>query len=44
MRVAITAGGTALEARVDERFGRCRYFVFVDLDSGGVDVAENSAA
>lgn len=44
MKVAITADGKDLEAQVDEKFGRCKYFVFVDLDSMELEAVENSAA
>lgn len=33
MKVAICAKGKGLDAEVDQRFGRCSYFVIVDPDS-----------
>lgn len=36
MKLAICAQGKGLEAEVDQRFGRCAYFVIVDTESGKV--------
>ncbi|MFO8191597.1 MAG: NifB/NifX family molybdenum-iron cluster-binding protein [Bacillota bacterium] len=36
MKVAICARGEGLQAEVDQRFGRCPYFVIVDSESGKV--------
>ncbi len=45
MKMAICARGQGLSAEVDERFGRCPYFVLVDMDSGQVlESIENSNA
>ena len=41
MRVAITAQGAALEAAVDSRFGRAKYFVVCDTDTGAVTYHNN---
>lgn len=30
MKIAVTAKGGSLNAQMDERFGRCEYFVIVD--------------
>ncbi|MCI0511596.1 NifB/NifX family molybdenum-iron cluster-binding protein [candidate division KSB1 bacterium] len=30
MKIAVTATGGSLSAQMDERFGRCAYFIFVD--------------
>jgi len=38
MKVCITAGASGLDAPMDPRFGRCPFFVVVDLDS----MSENS--
>ena len=34
MKVAVSAGSAGREALVDQRFGRCAYFVFVDTETG----------
>lgn len=44
MRVAVSAGGTTLDAKVDPRFGRCSYFVLVDTDSLDFKAVENASA
>ena len=33
MKICVTAGATGLDAPVDPRFGRCPFFVIVDIDS-----------
>lgn len=43
MKVAIAARGKNLESMVDERFGRCLYFLIIDTDSGEFEVVENRA-
>jgi len=42
MKVAITSQGQDLAAAVDPRFGRARYFVLVDTESGATSAADNS--
>jgi len=44
MKIAITATGPDLDAQVDPRFGRCRYFVVVDLETTQFEALENSGA
>jgi len=47
MKLAVCAGGEGLNAKVDQRFGRCLYFVVVDSESGEVLESirnENAAA
>ena len=44
MKVAISSTGPDLEAQVDSRFGRCRYFVIVDLETKEFEVLDNQAA
>jgi len=41
MRIAISATGTNLDADVDPRFGRCPYFIIVDLETERVEVVPN---
>jgi len=42
MKVEITSQGQDLAAAVDPRFGRARYFVLVDTESGATSAADNS--
>jgi len=44
MKVCITAGASGLDAPVDSRFGRCPFFVVVDLDTMAVDSVANQSA
>ena len=44
MRIAVSAGGPSLDAEVDPRFGRCRYFIIVDPENIEFEVVENSGA
>lgn len=41
MKVAISSSGTDKEASVDERFGRCPYFIIVDTDEMEFESMEN---
>jgi len=41
MKLAISAGGQGLDARVDDRFGRCPYFVIVDTESMNAESVAN---
>jgi predicted Fe-Mo cluster-binding NifX family protein len=41
MRIAITATGPDLEAKVDPRFGRCPYFLVVETDDLSFEVVKN---
>jgi len=41
MKICVTAEGNSLDCGVDPRFGRCRYFIFVDVDSMSVEAVEN---
>ena len=36
MKLAVCARGEGLDAEVDQRFGRCAYFVLVDTESGSL--------
>jgi len=42
VKIAVTSNGTAVESRVDSRFGRAAFFVLVDLDTGAVEVHDNA--
>jgi predicted Fe-Mo cluster-binding NifX family protein len=44
MKVCVTAGAEGLDAPVDPRFGRCPFFVFVDLESMAVESVPNASA
>ena len=44
MRIAITADGSTLYARVDPRFGRCGYFIIADPETLEFEALENSSA
>ena len=44
MKLAVSAMGSNLEAQIDPRFGRCRYFVIVDPDTMEFETINNSGA
>jgi len=41
MKVAITSTGNNLESKLDQRFGRCSYFVIYDLETKGLEFIPN---
>jgi len=41
MRIAITSTGNTLESTIDQRFGRCAYFVIYDTESKAVEIIPN---
>ena len=41
MKVAITSTGDSLDSILDERFGRCSYFVVYDTDSKSTEFIPN---
>ncbi|MGD8353981.1 MAG: NifB/NifX family molybdenum-iron cluster-binding protein [Pseudomonadota bacterium] len=41
MKVAVTSMGPDLDSDVDERFGRARYILLVDLESENLEVIDN---
>ncbi|MBN1247158.1 MAG: NifB/NifX family molybdenum-iron cluster-binding protein [Anaerolineae bacterium] len=43
MKVAVSAVSEGVQAPVDQRFGRCTYFVFVDTDTGEAVSRVNNA-
>ncbi len=43
MKIAVCSQGDNLDAQVDSRFGRCAYFVIVDLDTDSVEATANPA-
>ncbi|MBU9888357.1 MAG: NifB/NifX family molybdenum-iron cluster-binding protein [Candidatus Omnitrophica bacterium] len=44
MKIAITSEGKSPAAAVDPRFGRCKYFIVYDSDSGAFESLENTHA
>ena len=42
MRIAVTAQGQDLAAAVDSRFGRARFFMVVDTETGEFSAADNT--
>jgi len=43
LKVAVSATGPSLDASVDPRFGRCSYFVIVDVETMQFEAIPNSA-
>ena len=43
MKIAISAAGMGLDAEVDPRFGRCRYFIIADTDTLAFEAVENTS-
>ncbi len=41
MKVAITSTGNSLTSLLDQRFGRCAYFVIYDTDSKSIEFFPN---
>ena len=44
MKIAITARGQDLDARIDPRFGRCEYFLLIDPETMEFESVENGGA
>ncbi|MBN1946905.1 MAG: NifB/NifX family molybdenum-iron cluster-binding protein [Bradymonadales bacterium] len=44
MKVAVTATGPSLDAAMDPRFGRCAYFVVVEIDDMSFEAIDNDAS
>ena len=44
MKIAITSQGNDLESEMDQRFGRCQYFILVDSETMEFSAIENKAA
>ena len=42
MKVAVTSQGPEMSSEVDPRFGRARYFVVVDVESGAFEAHDNA--
>jgi predicted Fe-Mo cluster-binding NifX family protein len=41
MKIAVSASEPSIDAHIDERFGRCPYFVLADSDGSGFEAVEN---
>ena len=41
MKVAITSTGNNLESKLDQRFGRCAFFVIYDIETKGMEFIPN---
>jgi len=41
MKVAITSTGSSIESRLDQRFGRCSYFVIYDTETKSTEYIPN---
>ncbi len=41
MKIAITSTGNNLESKLDQRFGRCSYFVIYDNETEGMEFIPN---
>jgi len=43
LKICVTASEKSLEAQMDPRFGRCRYFIIVDPETGEFEALDNMA-
>ncbi|MCW4011104.1 MAG: NifB/NifX family molybdenum-iron cluster-binding protein [Candidatus Bathyarchaeota archaeon] len=43
MKACVTATSTSLDAQLDPRFGRCAYFIIIDLDTMQFEAFSNLA-
>lgn len=43
MKIAVSADGNNLDAPIDPRFGRCRFFIIVDTDDMRVETLDNES-
>jgi predicted Fe-Mo cluster-binding NifX family protein len=44
MKVAVSSSGKDLDSQIDPRFGRCSYFIILDLDDMSFEAFENGSA
>ena len=43
MKIAITSTGPEMDSVVDERFGRSRFLIIADLETGDIEAVDNRA-
>jgi predicted Fe-Mo cluster-binding NifX family protein len=41
MKIAITSTGNSLDNKLDQRFGRCSYFIIYDTETKGMEFIPN---
>jgi len=41
MKICITSEGNNLDSKVDQRFGRCQFFIFIDTDTSHFEAVQN---
>ncbi len=41
MKVAITSSGNTIESALDQRFGRCKFFIIYDMESKAMEIIPN---
>jgi len=41
MKVAITSSGNSLDSKLDQRFGRCGFFIIYDTETKGMEFIPN---
>jgi len=41
MKIAITSTGNSIGSKIDQRFGRCSYFVIYDTEDKGIEFLPN---
>lgn len=42
MKVAIASAGNTLESKIDSSFGRCAWFIVIDIVDGGMEFIPNT--
>ena len=43
MKICVTSMGEGIDSNVDPRFGRCKYFLIIDMDSNDVESISNES-
>ncbi len=43
MKIAVSSTGNTLDSQVDQRFGRCAYFIIVDTDDMSFEAFDNAS-